>query len=131
MQVILLRLVITILALFGVWGVARISMNHWTGETACPMMGQVPICYIILIGYSLIVLSMYPQLKKAAIVFLLGWLPVMLFALTGVIGELTNTFQCPQTPTGIPACYFSAAFSLVIGVLSLLVFRKNLQYKFS
>lgn len=131
MRALLPRISIIILALFGVWGVAKISMNHWTGESACPMIGQAPICYIILIGYSLIVLSMYPQLKKAAIVFLLGWLPVMLFALTGVIGELTNTLQCPQTPTGIPACYFSAAFSLIIGIFSLLVFRNNEQYKFS
>ena len=131
MLAILLRFSIIILALFGVWNVAKISMDHWAGESACPMIGQVPICYIILIGYSLIVLSMYPQLKKAVIVFLLGWLPVVLFALTGVIGELTNTFQCPQTPTGIPVCYFSAAFSLIIGVFSLLVFRNNEQHRFS
>ena len=131
MLALLPRLSIIILALFGVWGVAKISMSHWTGESACPMIGQAPICYIILVGYCLIVLSMYPQLKKAAIVFLLGWLPVVLFALAGVIGELTNTFQCPQTPTGIPACYFSATFSLILGAISLRVFRSNEQDKVS
>jgi len=58
------RTAIVLLASIGVLGVGRISISHWTSEASCPMMGSLPACYIILIGYSLIVLSMYPRLKR-------------------------------------------------------------------
>ena len=51
------RTSIILLASIGVLGVGRISINHWTGEASCPMIGPLPACYIILIGYSLIVLQ--------------------------------------------------------------------------
>ena len=64
------RTAIILLAGIGVLGVGRISITHWTGEASCPMIGSLPACYIILIGYSLIVLSMYPRLQQ-------GWVPVI------------------------------------------------------
>ena len=117
------RTAIILLASIGVLGVGRISIIHWTGEASCPMIGSLPACYIILIGYSLIVLSMYPHVQKALVLFLIGWAPVMLLALTGVVGELTGVLQCPHLENGTPQCYISAALALTIGLLAWFLFR--------
>lgn len=117
------RTSIILLASIGVLGVGRISINHWTGEASCPMIGPLPACYIILIGYSLIVLSMYPHVQKALVLFLIGWAPVMLLALTGVVGELTGVLRCPHLEIGIPQCYISAALALIIGLIAWLLFK--------
>ena len=117
------RTSIILLASIGVLGVGRISITHWTGEASCPMIGPLPACYIILIGYSLIVLSMYPHVQKALVLFVIGWAPVMLLALTGVVGELTGVLQCPHLEIGIPQCYISAALALIIGLIAWLLFK--------
>jgi hypothetical protein len=60
---------------------------------------------------------MSPNLKKSLALFLIGWVPVITLALVGVFGELTSTLHCPPSEIGIPKCYFSAALSMVIGLL--------------
>ncbi len=123
MKVIFFRTAIVLLASIGVLGVGRISINHWTGEASCPMISSLPACYLILIAYSLIVLSMYPRLQKAVGVFLVGWTPVITLALAGVVGELTNSLQCPRLENGIPQCFISATLALIIGLLAWVLFR--------
>jgi len=123
MKVIFFRTAIVLLASIGVLGVGRISIIHWTGEASCPMISSLPACYLILIAYSLIVLSMYPRLQKAVGVFLVGWTPVITLALAGVVGELTNSLQCPRLENGIPQCFISATLALIIGLLAWVLFR--------
>jgi len=113
----LIRISIIALGALGFWGVGRISFTHWAGEMPCPTIGLIPACYIIFVGYGLILLSMYPNLKKSLVVFLIGWVPVITLAIVGMIGEITSTLHCPLSEIGIPKCYFSAALSLVIGLL--------------
>jgi len=120
-----LRTAIVLLASIGVLGVGRISITHWVGEASCPMIGPLPACYIILIGYSLIVLSMFPRLQQASVVFLIGWVPVIMLAVSGVVGELTGILQCPHLENGIPQCYLSAALVSIIGVPAWLLFRSK------
>jgi hypothetical protein len=87
------------------------------------MISSLPACYIILIAYILIVLSMYPRLQKALILFLIGWVPVTSLALSGVVGELTGLLQCPHLENGTPQCFISAAFGLIIGLLAWPLFK--------
>ncbi len=123
MKGIFFRTAIVLLASIGVLGVGRISIIHWTGEASCPMIGSLPACYLILIGYSLIVLSMYPRLQKASVLFLVGWVPVVMLALTGVVGELTDVLQCPHLENGTPQCFLSAALALTIGLPAWFLFK--------
>jgi hypothetical protein len=97
MQGSLIRITIIALVALGFWGVGGISFTHWAGETPCPTIGLIPACYIIFVGYGLVLLSMYPNLKKSLGVFLIGWVPVITLALVGVIGEITSTLHCPLT----------------------------------
>ncbi len=115
------RLSIVILASLGIVGAGNISRAHWLGEP-CPVIGVVPACYVVLIGYCVIVLSMHPRLRRASVFFLLGWIPVATLAFFGVIGELTNWLECPRTDTGIPQCYISLSLVLLIGLLSWFLF---------
>lgn len=113
-----LKLVIIILSSIGLWGVGGISLIHWHGEASCPMLGSMPACYLILIAYGVMFVSMWLSINKITILlFLSGWLPVILLALIGVAGELTSTLACPPSEIGIPKCYFSALLAMMIGLL--------------
>ena len=68
-------------------------------------------------------MSMYPRLQKSSALFLIGWVPVITLALAGVVGELTNSLQCPHLENGIPQCFISAAFALILGLLAWLLFK--------
>jgi hypothetical protein len=118
-----LRISITVLAILGFIGVSKISYVHAIGESSCPMLGTLPACYLIFFAYGLIIISMLPKITKAKMIFTIGWLPVIVLALMGTVGELTQTMSCPHTETGIPKCYFSAAFSAVIGILAFFHFK--------
>ena len=118
------RVTIVVLAALGGWGAGRVSLLHWSGEVGCPMIGRLPACYLILLGYSLIIVSMYPSVKKSLAVFLSGWVPVAGLALIGVSGELTGIMKCPQTESGIPMCYLSAVLSLVLGLVAWPLFNR-------
>jgi len=113
----MLRIIIIVLATIGFLGVGEISHAHWSHEASCPMIGSIPACYIILVGYGLIFLSMFVKPILSLRLFIIGWTPVIILALLGVVGELTATLSCPPSAIGIPKCYFSAAMSLAIGLL--------------
>ena len=113
----LIRLAIIALGGLGFLGVGGISFSHWTGEATCPMIGLIPACYIIFVGYGLILLSIFVKIKISVPIFFIGWLPVIVLAFIGVIGDITSTVVCPMSEIGIPKCYFSAALSLLIGFL--------------
>ena len=121
----ILSTIIIILGLLGFFGVSQISYLHFTKQESCPMIGQVPACYVIFVGYFLIVLSMLLKVSNKKMIFLIGWIPVFMLALIGSIGELTDTLQCPHTKTGIPKCYFSAIYSAIIGFFALYVFKNS------
>jgi len=113
----LIRLAIIVLSGLGFLGVGGISLSHWTGEAGCPMLGPIPACYVIFVGYGLILLSTFVRSNISVPMFFIGWLPVMVLAFIGVIGDITSTVTCPMSEIGIPKCYFSAALSLLIGLL--------------
>ena len=66
---------------------------------------------------------MYPHLQQTSLLFLIGWIAVILFALTVMIGELTGALQLPHLENGTPICYISTALALIIGLLSWFYFR--------
>lgn len=119
----ILHLSIIILGTIGFFGVTQISYVHAIGQESCPMLGSIPACYVIFVGYAMVIASMIPNISKARMIFLIGWTPVIVLALMGTVGELTQTMQCPHTEKGTPKCYFSAAYSAIIGVLAWFFFK--------
>ena len=116
-----------LLALVGLTGVAGIAWQHLSGEARCPMLGPVPACYVILIGYAMVAMAPFLRGPLAFRAFLIGLTPVLGLALAGTLGELTHTLRCPHTPSGIPKCYLSAALSLALAGLGYRAFARRAE----
>jgi hypothetical protein len=114
------RLLILAPAFLGAFAAFNISYAQWTGTAPCPSIGIIPACYVVLAGYGLILLS---AVLLSRIIFLIGWLPVLLLAAVGTISELLYTAPvCPRTEGGIPQCFLSLALIGIIGLLGLYLF---------
>ena len=86
-------------------------MEH--GEV-CPMIGPIPACIIVFLGYLGVVLAaLFVKKTFAKPLFYIGWAPVFLLALMGVVLELSSGHVCPPGAYGIPQCFFSFAMALV------------------
>jgi hypothetical protein len=120
----IIRLILVALAIFGALAAFNISQAQWTGSASCPSITIVPACYVVLAGYSLMVISaIFPR----KVLFLMGWIPVFLLAAIGTISEFFATVPiCPRTAGGIPQCYLSLALVLLIGITAFYFFKKNL-----
>ncbi len=97
-------LVVSMLALYRLFPVAA---NQLKGLEACPMLGPVPACYLVFVGYIAIGVSVVLEPLRSGWVFLSGWLPVFLFALLGTSMELLGQPTCPRSASDEPLCFFS------------------------
>ena len=113
------RVGLFLLGMIGVIGVAPIAWQQFTGAMACPALGLVPACHIVLIGYLLVVISVFLASKIRTVVFLVGWVPLFVLALSGSGLELFVHDTCPRTSGGIPTCYLSLGLLVILGVISL------------
>lgn len=117
---ILPRLALIVLAGFGALAGFRLSIEHLQHGEVCPMLGPIPACIIVFIGYLCVVLAAI-FLKKSFVkrLFYVGWTPVFLLALMGVIVEvgvmlgLGKDHICPVGAYGIPQCFFSLTMILI------------------
>ncbi len=123
-----LKIGIILLGMLGFFGVTKISYQHWIEASSCPMLGAIPACYVIFIAYAMVVVSMLLSAQRQKKVFIFFWLPVIILALLGTMGELTGLAACPHTETGIPKCYFSAILSALIGLLAWFYFKIEGDY---
>ena len=108
------RFILLALAGFGTFAGGQLSVEHLRHGEVCPMLGPIPACIIVFLGYLLIALSAV-FMKRSAVkkLFYIGWTPVFLLALMGVILELTKGQICPPGAFGIPQCFFSLAMVLL------------------
>jgi len=115
------RVALLLLALFGAIAGINLSISHLnTGET-CPVLGPLPACYLVAIGYSLVALSaVSARAKWSRNLFFLGWTPVAVLAGFGVILELAGRDTCPTGAGNIPQCFYSFLMAMICLVLFLL-----------
>jgi hypothetical protein len=110
--------IITILlAAIALMAVIPVSYTTLMTNKGCPYLWLIPACYIVTIGYTLILISLFTRKNN---LFLMGWSPVFLLALAGTITELSGVDVCPKASSGTPMCYFSLAFSVVIALFYVL-----------
>jgi hypothetical protein len=108
------RIALIGLAGLGMLAGAKLSLEHLQHGEVCPMLGPIPACIIVFLGYLGVVLAAFfikqPFSKK---LFYVGWTPVFFLALIGVGLELTKGHVCPPGAMGIPQCFFSLAMALI------------------
>ena len=108
------RLALIVLAGLGTFAGARLTLEHLPHGGVCPMLGPIPACIVVFLGYLFILLSaIFLSKRVSKPFFFVGWTPVFLLALTGVILELTKGQTCPPGAFGIPQCFFSLAMVLI------------------
>lgn len=120
-----LRLGIIGVASWVLAGLAPLILDELNGIDTCPMLGPIPACYLVGFGYVAMAAAVIFSPRKLTVLFLLGWTPVFLLALSGSTMEILGYNTCPTSPAGIPLCYFS----LTVATLLLPVFflSRNLQ----
>ncbi len=113
------RIGLILIAGFGVFAGGMLSADHLSHGDICPMVGPVPACLVVFIGYVLMLLSALLPTRRKALIFYVGWAPVTALASIGVALELTQGHICPPGPAGIPQCFISLAMAVLCLVLFL------------
>lgn len=119
MQGYVIKILLGLLLATGLYGALSVSYTTITGTTPCPDVQGLPVCFVVTIGYVMMVASLFILnfgWKKR--IFLSGWLVVFLIAVTGTLLEVINGNTCPQSADGLPLCYVSLTFSILILVLN-------------
>ncbi len=123
------NIVLWALLLLGFLGAAKISYSNMLGS-ACPHIGFIPICYIVLAAYGLMILSLIiPHMGCKHYFFCAGWGTAFVIALVGSIAEIASGGGvCPSSGGGgvravasgsVPMCFISLGMLVVILVLFL------------
>ncbi len=109
-----LRLGIVVVASWVLAGLAPLILDELRGIDACPMLGPIPACYLVGCGYFAMAVAVIFSPRRLTALFLLGWVPVFLLALSGSTLEILGRPTCPTSPSGAPLCYFSLAVASLL-----------------
>lgn len=120
------RLALLILAGLGTLAGLKLSIEHLQHGEVCPMLGPMPACIIVFLGYLCVFLAaLFIRKEIFKRVFYIGWTPVFLLALMGVVLELTKGHICPPGAYGVPQCFFSFAMALICLALFKITLKIN------
>ena len=108
----------------GLYGALNVSYSTITNESPCPSVAGVYICYVVLVGYLMMVAAQFIKPYKI-VVFYIGWIIVFAIALLGTGLEILQGNTCPQSSSGLPLCYVSLFVSAVIGILFWIMMRQK------
>lgn len=121
-----LRLGIIWVASWVLAGLIPLILDELNGIDACPMLGPIPACYLVGFGYVAMAIATIISPRKLTVLFLLGWTPVFLLALSGSIMEILGHSTCPISPQGTPLCYFSLTVAALL--LPVFLISRHLQH---
>jgi hypothetical protein len=113
-----LRLGIIGVASWVLTGLTPLILDELNGIDACPMLGPIPACYPVGLGYFAMAAAAIFSPRRLTMLFLVGWAPVFLLALSGSTMEILGHNTCPISPAGTPLCFYS----LTVAALLLPVF---------
>lgn len=105
------RLLIVVTCGVALYQLAPVVAAQWQGQSACPMLGPLPACYLVLLGYSAMAAGVLWRGACRQYLFVGGWLPVFLLALSGTLFELGGRVTCPRNAAAEPMCFYSLAIA--------------------
>lgn len=102
----------------GLYGALFLSYNTITGIAPCPGISGIPVCFVVALGYTGMVLGLLLSKTTLTVrLFLPGWFVVFSIAAIGTLLEITVGNSCPSNELGMPLCYISFALSILILIL--------------
>ncbi|WP_413692631.1 hypothetical protein [Psychromonas sp. KJ10-2] len=102
----------------GLYGGISVSYLTVTGIAPCPSVINIPACYIVSIGYFLMLIAaLFDRKKYSKWLFIIGWAPVILIAVVGSALEFSQGDICPRSEMGTPLCYISLSFGVFVAFL--------------
>ena len=126
----LTRYGLLLLTAAGTYAGASLSLQHLKHGEVCPTLGPLPACIIVFLGYLLMfIATIFIADKAKSKLFLIGWIPVFLLALSGVVVEISGTTICPAGAYGIPQCFYSFAVTVLTLLLFIFTRRQILSAK--
>lgn len=108
------RILIVLVSLFVVIRFSPVVLAEWKGGDACPKLGPLPACYLVVLCYALMGLAAAINPRRLNWLFFIGWLPVFALALTGTTLEILGHGTCPVSDSGVPMCYYSLSLAAVL-----------------
>lgn len=103
-------ILLALLLAFATYKAGVLSLEQWNHPGACPSIGPVPACYLVLAGF---LLGLVGHLANLRAVFFAGLGFPTVLALFASVGEVFGFVECPKTEGGIPMCYISLALCCV------------------
>ena len=91
------------------------SYTTITGTAPCPDLADIPICYLVGIGYTSMLAAQFAspgKLKNR--LFYPAWALVFLIAVLGTGSEIAVGNVCPRSSGGVPLCYVSIVLCVAI-----------------
>jgi hypothetical protein len=108
----------------GLYGALSVSYTTITGTSPCPSVAGIPACFVVLAGYTtMLIATLTNQHNKARWLFLFGWTPVFLLAFVGTLFEIGNGNTCPKSTSGLALCYVSLTFAIAVALLYFLILK--------
>ena len=104
------------LMLFVTYGAGSLSLNDWKNKNVCPKIAGIPACYIVFVCFVIASISHIINTSFTVQLFFISIGIPGLIALLGSITELTGRTICPKTASGIPMCYISLGFCVVLAI---------------
>jgi hypothetical protein len=115
------RVLLWLLIGTGLWSGLRLSYLTLTDVAPCPDIGGLPICYLVALGYTIMLAAqLTPAGKFRDMLFFPAWILVCAIAALGTGFEFAVGETCPKNSSGLPLCYLSLAYSIAIVLLYLI-----------
>ena len=108
------RILIALISLFVVVNFSPVVLAEWKGGDACPKLGPLPACYLVVVCYALMGLAAAINPARLKWLFFIGWLPVFAMAFTGTSLEVLGHGTCPVSESGVPMCYYSLFLAAIL-----------------
>lgn len=121
-----LNRIIILLILIGFITSSELVIKEITSGGACPVIGEIPACYLATI-YFLFIFTTHIVGKKNILFFIFSSLGLAL-SLFASVGNILGMVFCPVTLLNIPLCFIAFIVFVLIVVLKFQQLKKNKPY---
>ncbi|MCP4188039.1 MAG: hypothetical protein GY763_10610 [Gammaproteobacteria bacterium] len=110
----IVRAVILVVCCYYLYRLFPVLVRQIQGRNVCAVIGFLPTCYLLFIGYLAIGLSVTLNSRKSQWFFYPGWLVVFLLALFNSISQLLGGQVCANSLFSVYNCHVLLGISIIL-----------------